>query len=79
MSSFTEPPPWTIRSSSRWTTSSAIPTRACLDTGADARHRHGSLPERVLAVSRGDCLPGGIVNREVIGRPGFQKKLARYR
>ncbi len=32
----------------------------------------------VLAISRGE-LPGGIVNREVVDRPGFQKKLARYR
>ena len=32
----------------------------------------------VLAVSRGE-LPGGIVNREVIDRPGFQKKLAAFR
>jgi phosphoglycerate dehydrogenase-like enzyme len=32
----------------------------------------------VLAISRGE-LPGGIVNREVLDRPGFQKKLARYR
>jgi phosphoglycerate dehydrogenase-like enzyme len=31
----------------------------------------------VLALARGE-LPGGIVNREVIGRPGFRKKLARY-
>jgi phosphoglycerate dehydrogenase-like enzyme len=34
--------------------------------------------QNVLALSRGE-LPGGIVNREVIDRPGFQKKLARYR
>ncbi len=34
--------------------------------------------QNVLAVSRGE-LPGGIVNREVIDRPGFRKKLARYR
>jgi phosphoglycerate dehydrogenase-like enzyme len=32
----------------------------------------------VLAISRGE-LPGGIVNREVVDRPGFQRKLARYR
>lgn len=32
----------------------------------------------VLAVARGE-LPGGIVNREVLDRPGFQKKLARYK
>ncbi len=32
----------------------------------------------VLAISRGE-LPGGIVNREVVERPGFQRKLARYR
>lgn len=32
----------------------------------------------ILAVFRGE-LPGGIVNREVIERPGFQKKLERYR
>ena len=30
------------------------------------------------AIVRGE-LPGGIVNREVIERPGFQKKLERYR
>jgi phosphoglycerate dehydrogenase-like enzyme len=34
--------------------------------------------QNVLALARGE-LPGGIVNREVIDRPGFQKKLARYR
>jgi len=34
--------------------------------------------ENILAVARGE-LPGGIVNREVIARPGFQAKLARYR
>ncbi len=34
--------------------------------------------QNVLAVSRGQ-LPGGIVNREVIDRPGFQRKLARFR
>ncbi len=32
----------------------------------------------ILAVARGD-LPGGIVNREVLDRPQFQRKLARYR
>jgi len=32
----------------------------------------------VLAISRGE-LPGGIVNRDVIERPGFQKKLERFR
>ncbi|MEX2262754.1 MAG: NAD(P)-dependent oxidoreductase [Bryobacteraceae bacterium] len=34
--------------------------------------------QNVLAISRGE-LPGGIVNREVIDRPGFQKKLAAHR
>jgi phosphoglycerate dehydrogenase-like enzyme len=34
--------------------------------------------QNVIAVSRGQ-LPGGIVNREVVERPGFQRKLARYR
>jgi len=34
--------------------------------------------QNVLAMSRGE-LPGGIVNREVVDRPGFRKKLARYR
>lgn len=34
--------------------------------------------QNMLAVARGE-LPGGIVNREVIQRPGFQKKLERYR
>src|SRR4030095_9199044 len=34
--------------------------------------------QKVLALSRGE-LPGGIVNREVVDRPGFRKKLARYR
>ncbi len=33
--------------------------------------------QNVLALSRGE-LPGGIVNREVIDRSAFQKKLARY-
>jgi phosphoglycerate dehydrogenase-like enzyme len=34
--------------------------------------------QNVIAVSRGE-VPGGIVNREVLERPGFQRKLARYR
>jgi phosphoglycerate dehydrogenase-like enzyme len=34
--------------------------------------------ENILAVARGE-LPGGIVNPEVISKPGFQAKLARYR
>ena len=34
--------------------------------------------QNVLALSRGE-FPGGIVNREVVDRPGFRKKLARYR
>src|SRR5712692_7875536 len=34
--------------------------------------------QSALALSRGE-VPGGIVNREVIEHPGFQKKLARYR
>ena len=34
--------------------------------------------ENMLAVFRGE-LPGGIVNKEVIARPGFQAKLSRYR
>jgi phosphoglycerate dehydrogenase-like enzyme len=34
--------------------------------------------QNVLALSRGE-LPGGIVNREVVERPGFRRKLARYR
>jgi phosphoglycerate dehydrogenase-like enzyme len=41
------------------------------DNGAEAC-------QNVLAVSRGE-LPGGIVNPEVIERPGFQHKLARYK
>ena len=32
----------------------------------------------ILAVARGE-LPGGIVNRAVVDRPGFRRKLARYR
>jgi phosphoglycerate dehydrogenase-like enzyme len=32
----------------------------------------------VLAFARGE-VPGGIVNREVLDRPGFQRKLARWR
>ena len=32
----------------------------------------------VFAIARGE-LPGGIVNRDVIARPGFQKKLERYK
>ncbi len=32
----------------------------------------------ILAVARGE-LPDGIVNREVLERPGFQQKLARYK
>jgi phosphoglycerate dehydrogenase-like enzyme len=34
--------------------------------------------QNVMAVSRGE-IPPGIVNREVLERPGFQRKLARYR
>lgn len=32
----------------------------------------------VLAIARGE-IPGGIVNREVLDRPGFQRKLAKFR
>lgn len=32
----------------------------------------------ILALARGE-VPGGVVNREVLTRPGFQQKLARYR
>ncbi|MBM3774390.1 MAG: dehydrogenase [Acidobacteria bacterium] len=41
------------------------------DNGAEAC-------QNVLAVSRGEP-PPGLVNREVLSRPGFQKKLARFR
>jgi phosphoglycerate dehydrogenase-like enzyme len=34
--------------------------------------------DNVLMVSRGE-VPHGVVNREVLGRPGFKKKLERYR
>ena len=34
--------------------------------------------ENILAISRGE-VPASIVNKEVIARPGFQQKLARYR
>jgi len=34
--------------------------------------------QNVLAISRGE-MPGGVVNREVLDRPGFRKKLGRYR
>ncbi len=34
--------------------------------------------QNILAVARGQ-LPGGIVNREVIDRPGLRRKLARWR
>jgi phosphoglycerate dehydrogenase-like enzyme len=34
--------------------------------------------DNILAVFRGEA-PPGIVNREVLERPGFQAKLARYR
>jgi len=36
------------------------------------------MPANGLALSRGE-VPGGVVNREVLDRPAFQKKLARYR
>ncbi|MEZ5398234.1 MAG: NAD(P)-dependent oxidoreductase [Bryobacteraceae bacterium] len=45
--------------------------RLMIDNGTEAANN-------VLAVSRGE-LPGGIVNREVVERPGFQAKLERYR
>jgi phosphoglycerate dehydrogenase-like enzyme len=41
------------------------------DNGAEAC-------DNILAIARGE-VPGTIVNREVINRPGFQAKLARYR
>lgn len=41
------------------------------DNGAEAC-------DNLLAVARGEP-PPGIVNREVLARPGFQKKLARFR
>jgi phosphoglycerate dehydrogenase-like enzyme len=33
--------------------------------------------QNLLAVARGE-VPAAVVNREVIGKPGFQAKLARY-
>jgi phosphoglycerate dehydrogenase-like enzyme len=41
------------------------------DNGAEAC-------DNILAIARGE-VPDTIVNREVINRPGFQAKLARYR
>jgi phosphoglycerate dehydrogenase-like enzyme len=41
------------------------------DNGMEACHN-------ILTIARGE-LPASIVNKEVIERPGFQKKLARYR
>lgn len=41
------------------------------DNGIEAR-------QNLLAVARGEA-PDGIVNREVLDRPGFQAKLARFR
>jgi phosphoglycerate dehydrogenase-like enzyme len=35
--------------------------------------------QNVLAIARGELPAAGIVNKEVIERPGFQKKLDRYR
>jgi phosphoglycerate dehydrogenase-like enzyme len=34
--------------------------------------------DHILSVARGEA-PGGLVNPEVLDRPGFQRKLARYR
>ena len=34
--------------------------------------------QNVLALARGEA-PPGLVNRDVLGRSGFQKNLARYR
>jgi phosphoglycerate dehydrogenase-like enzyme len=34
--------------------------------------------DNILAIARGE-IPHGVVNREVIARPGFQKKLERFR
>ncbi|MEZ5353632.1 MAG: NAD(P)-dependent oxidoreductase [Bryobacteraceae bacterium] len=45
--------------------------RLMLDNGTEAANN-------VLAVSRGE-LPGGIVNRDVVDRPGFRAKLERFR
>lgn len=42
------------------------------------RHNGIEACRNVLAVARGE-IPGGVVNREVLERAGFQKKLARYR
>jgi phosphoglycerate dehydrogenase-like enzyme len=41
------------------------------DNGAEAC-------DNILAIARGE-VPSTIVNKEVISRPGFQAKLARYR
>jgi phosphoglycerate dehydrogenase-like enzyme len=43
-----------------------------------ARDNTREACDNILAVFRGEA-PHGIVNREVLARPGFQKKLARYR
>lgn len=45
----------------------------------DSMHDMGSEAcESVLAVARGDD-PAGVVNKEVLTRPGFRQKLERYR
>jgi phosphoglycerate dehydrogenase-like enzyme len=43
-----------------------------------ARDNGREACDNMLAVFRGE-LPGGVVNREVVDRPGFQAKLAKYR
>jgi phosphoglycerate dehydrogenase-like enzyme len=43
-----------------------------------ARDNTREACDNILAVFRGEA-PHGVVNREVLDRPGFQKKLARYR
>ena len=43
-----------------------------------ARDNTREACDNILAVFRGEA-PHGLVNREVLARPGFQKKLARYK
>jgi phosphoglycerate dehydrogenase-like enzyme len=71
----TEPPP---KDDPLFSLDNAIVTPHALAWTEEIMRDNGiEACQNVLAVSRGQ-LPGGIVNREVVDRPGFQRKLARY-
>ncbi len=72
----TEPPP---KDDPLFEMDNVIVTPHALAWTEEIMHDNGvEAGQNILAVARGEA-PPGLVNREVLERPGFQKKLAKYR